>query len=117
MLGAGTLESTLRKAATGLLVDFPGWKDPAEYLPTTDVVLCTSRYESWGASIVEALAAGAPVVAPDVGIAREAGAFIVDRTSLAEKVAEILEQGTRGTLRLNLPSAEEWARRWKETLV
>lgn len=117
MLGAGGLEGVLRQAAQNLPISFPGWSDPTSYLETADVVLCTSRHESWGASIVEALAAGVPVVAPDVGIAREAGAIIADRNQLASKVIEVMKDGTRGTLRLNLPSAEEWAKSWRETLA
>lgn len=67
---------------------------PAVFLETADVVLCTSLYESWGASIVEALAAGVPVVAPDVGVAKEAGATVVPRAQLAEAVVRVLEEGS-----------------------
>ncbi len=117
MLGAGSLEPQLRALATGLPIEFSGWKDPAEYLPIADVVLCTSLHESWGASIVEALAAGVPVVAPDVGVAREAGAIIAERAHLSEKIIEVLQHGTRGTLHLELLSAEAWAKQWRETLI
>ncbi|MFA5942662.1 MAG: glycosyltransferase [Candidatus Paceibacterota bacterium] len=117
MLGTGSLERVVRRAARDLPVDLLGWQDPAAYLQTADVVLCTSRHESWGASMIEALAAGVPVVAPDVGAAEEAGAFVVDRNQLASKVVVVLQQGTRGTLLLNLPTAEEWAKHWRETLV
>jgi len=117
MLGSGSLETTLKTKAAGLPVEFPGWQDTAAYLAQADVVLCTSRHESYGASIIEALAAGVPVVAPDVGVAREAGADVVTRSDLAQKVTEVLTGGQRGRLKLQLPSAEEWARQWKETLV
>jgi len=117
MLGTGSLEPLVRKAAKGLPVEFLGWEDPAEYLPMTDVVLCTSIHESWGASIVEALAAGVPVVAPDVGIARAAGAIIAESKDFAQKIIEVLQSGVRGVLTLNLPNAEEWAKQWKETLI
>jgi len=116
MLGAGKLESALRKAAQGLPVDFPGWRPPEEYLGRADVVLCTSPYESWGASIVEALAAGVPVVAPDVGIAREAGAIITDRAHLAQAVVRTLGEKPGGVLRITFLSKEEWGKRWRETL-
>ena len=116
MLGKGSLEATLRDTSAGLPVEFLGWRDPAPYLAAADVVLCTSKHESWGASIIEALAAGVPVVAPDVGVAREAGATVVTREKLAETVVDVLKSGQRGTLTLQLPSAEEWAKRWKETL-
>src|SRR3989344_3394996 len=116
MLGAGSLEQSLRQSAGTFPVEFPGWQDTKPYLQVADVVLCTSRHESWGASIVEALAASVPVVAPDVGIAREAGATIAERSQLAHAVIDILQNGTRGTLLLDLPSASEWARLWRETL-
>lgn len=117
MLGSGSLEASLRQTAEGLPVEFPGWQDPAPYLQAAGVVLCTSRYESWGASIVEALAAGVPVVAPDVGIAREAGAIIVPRSDLGKAVIDILNSGRQGELKIPMPSAPEWAKRWRETLT
>jgi glycosyltransferase involved in cell wall biosynthesis len=80
------------------------------------VVLSTSQFEGYGAGIVEALAAGVPVVAPDVGIAREAGAIVVPREELAGAVMKVLEHGMKGELRIKPPDKEEWTRRWKETL-
>ncbi|PIR83440.1 hypothetical protein COU19_00565 [Candidatus Kaiserbacteria bacterium CG10_big_fil_rev_8_21_14_0_10_56_12] len=117
MLGAGRLEAVLHKAAEGVPVEFPGWKPPEEYLKVADVVLSTSPYESWGASIIEALAAGVPVVAPDVGVAREAGALIADHAHLAQVVTQVLEERPRGELRIAFLSKEEWTARWHKTLV
>ncbi|MDP2594118.1 MAG: glycosyltransferase [bacterium] len=117
MLGSGGMEQKLREQAADLPVEFPGWQDPVQHLEVVDVVLCTSKHESYGASIIEALAAGVPVVALDVGVAREAGAIVVPREQLTEAVADVLKKGTRGTLRLALPNALEWAHRWKETLL
>jgi len=119
MLGKGALENEVSRRAEGLRVEILGWKaDPAPYLEVADVVLCTSKYESFGASIVEALAAGVPVVAPDVGVAREAGAIVVPRERLAETVIEMLQstRPIRGELKLKTLSREEWAKRWRETL-
>lgn len=116
MLGKGSLEETLRAHAKGLPVEFAGWQDPLLYFAHASVVLSTSRFESWGASIVEALAAGVPVVAPDVGVAREAGATVVPREQLAAKVIEVLRSGERGELKLNLLDAPAWARAWRESL-
>ena len=118
MLGKGTLEPALHVHAKGLPVEFPGWRsDPKPYLSVADVVLCTSRHESFGASIIEALAAGVPVVAPDVGIAREAGAIVVPREKLAETVIEVLRTRAQGELKLKLFSKEEWAAVWKSSLL
>jgi glycosyltransferase involved in cell wall biosynthesis len=120
MLGSGSLEEDLRKKMLSLgltkNIEFPGWQDPLQHLKKADVVLCTSQAESFGASIVEALAAGVPVVAPDVGVAREAGAVISERTELPQKTIEILQENTRGHLQILLPTREKWAELWKETL-
>lgn len=117
MLGKGSLEAELKVKAAGLPIEFPGWKDPVDYLPKADAVLSTSRHESWGASIVEALAAGVPVVAPDVGVAEAAGARIAERGRLADALIEMLIQKPRGVLKLILPAKEEWAQSWKASLV
>lgn len=120
MLGKGTLEPKVIEYAAMLpahKVEVMGWQaNPEIFLETADVVLCTSLYESWGASIVEALAAGVPVVAPDVGAAKEAGAIVVPRAQLAEAIARVLEGGGVGVLKLSLPGAQEWAQEWKKTL-
>jgi glycosyltransferase involved in cell wall biosynthesis len=116
MLGAGSRGQELRRLASGLPVDFPGWQDPKQYLSVADVVLSTSLHESWGASMIEALLAGVPVVAPDVGIAREAGAIIAAREELGAAVTRVLNSGERGTLCLSLSTKEEWAKRWRDTL-
>ena len=120
MLGRGSLENALKSAAAreGLAeyVEFPGWQDPAEFLKMADVVLCTSQAESFGASIVEALAAGVPVVSDDVGVAKEAGAMIRQREAFAGAILGILSNGARGALLLPLKDASAWAAAWKETL-
>lgn len=119
LLGAGSLESTLRREAASLksYVEFPGWKDPKPYLAVADVVVSTSRHESYGSSMLEALAAGVPVVAPDIGVAKEAGAVIVSRDALSEGVLAVLCSGQRGSLALTVLTAPEWVKRWKESLA
>ena len=116
MLGKGSLENSLRAKAAPLPVEFPGWQDPVAYLAQADVVLSTSQHESWGASIIEALAAGVPVVAPDVGAAREAGAVVAEHGELAQKVAMVLKTHVPGRLLLSLPNAQQWAAEWKQSL-
>lgn len=124
MLGSGTLEACVKKDAAGLpampdgrpRVEFPGWQDPKPYLAAADIVISTSRAESFGASTIEALAAGVPVVAPDVGVAKEAGAQVVPRDRMAAAVVTVLMSGTRGVLRLPFPNAEAWAASWRDTL-
>lgn len=117
MLGSGSLEASIQKQACNLPVELPGWQDTKQYLQIADVVLCTSKHESYGASIIEALSAGVPVVAPDVGIAKEAGAIIVPVSELGDVVISVLNSDQRGVLKISLLSADEWAKRWRETLV
>lgn len=118
MLGDGRLKENAIQEANNLpIVEILGYQNPVTYLGTADVVLCTSWHESFGVSIVEALAAGVPVVAPDVGVAREAGAIIATQAELAETVVEVLQTGASGHLQLHMLSAEEWTKLWKKTLV
>lgn len=118
MIGEGRWRQRLSDAAANLPVTVSlTWQDPLLYLDTADVLLSTSKYESWGAVFVEALAAGVPVVAPDVGIAREAGATVVPRSELAAAVVQVLKSDTRGVLRIAVPTATEWAHAWRETLI
>jgi len=118
MLGAGSLEETLRRQAEqmALPVEFPGWQDPKEFLPVADVVLSTSAYESYGVSIIESLAAGVPVVSLDVGVAKEAGAVVCRPERMAETVVEVLRKKMRGELRIPVLDEAAWARAWRETL-
>lgn len=120
MLGAGSRQEDLAREAADLPVDqvvTPGWVNPIHYLDTADVVLSTSKHESYGATIVEALAAGVPVVAPDVGIAEEAGATVVPRDELATSVVEALMQPRTAQLRLPGLTRDEWARAWVASLT
>ena len=117
MLGSGSLDRSLRALAKDLSVEFPGWQDPVSYTAMADVVVCTSLFESYGVSIIDALSAGVPVVAPDVGIAKEAGAIVVPRNGLASEVIRVLQSGERGVLTLPLLNEVEWAHAWKETLI
>lgn len=117
MLGAGTLEPAIRKLAGSLSIELPGWQEPEPYFQIADVVLCTSKHESWGASIIESLAAKVPVVSPDVGIAKEAGAVVVPRSDLGNMVICVLNSGQQGELKISVPNADEWAKLWEKTLV
>ena len=121
MLGEGSLLARLWERARELgiepFVEFPGWQDPKAYLSYADVVFSTSRHESWGASLIEALAARVPTVAPDVGIAREAGAIVVSRERIAEAIIDVLQSGAEGKLQLPLlTDAPAWASAWRATL-
>jgi glycosyltransferase involved in cell wall biosynthesis len=117
LIGEGSLKGDIKDNAGTLPVEILPWQNELlPYLEKADVVLSTSPAESFGASIIEALAAGVAVVSLDVGVAREAGAIIAERTTLAKKVIEVLESGTRGELKMKLLDKENWAKAWRETL-
>lgn len=97
MLGTGRLLKAVkaRAKARGLTpyLDLPGRADPVPYLAKAELLLATSRYEGYGLAIVEALAAGVPVLSKDVGIAREAGAVIAPGREFPKRAAELLTEG------------------------
>lgn len=113
-----SLQALAKKLGIAEQVVFLGRRsDIFSLYKSADVLLSTSRYEGFGASIVEALAAGCAVVSTDVGVAREAGAILASKKNeIAKKAVEVLLSGTRGALKLVLPPALEWARAWKESL-
>ena len=49
----------------------PWTDDPFSYYKTADLFLLTSNYEGYGMAVVEAMAAGCPVIMTDVGLAGE----------------------------------------------
>jgi len=118
MVGSGGLQEEVRKRSVGLPVQFAGWQqDVTPYLVKASVLMSTSRAESWGGAMVEALAAGVPVVAPDVGIAREAGAIVVPYDGLPEALIRTLSEKRRGELRIPLLSREEWQKVWRASIA
>jgi glycosyltransferase involved in cell wall biosynthesis len=74
-------------AGLGLEIEFAGETDPAPWYARMDVLVLTSRSEAQPLVALEAMAAGVPVVASDVGGCREllAGAGLV--TSPGQPVA------------------------------
>ncbi len=58
----------VHQAAQGLKVRLCGYvSDPASFLSGVDLLLNTSTLEGWPVSIMEAMACGVPVIAPDIG--------------------------------------------------
>jgi len=86
-------------------VFFEGLQNAAPYYKLADLVLVTSRYEGFGAVIVEALSAGKPVLSTDVGIAKEAGAIITSSEQYSKALTEWFRSGPhRGELMLRVDS-------------
>jgi glycosyltransferase involved in cell wall biosynthesis len=71
LVGYGALEGELRGRASSLGLDgavtFTGERDSADMLPSFDVFVQPSLYESQGLALLEAMAAGIPTIASDVG--------------------------------------------------
>ncbi|WP_420126696.1 glycosyltransferase [Longimicrobium sp.] len=70
ILGEGPLRAELQALAASLgVADAVSWEgfqpDPTRYMAAADVFVLSSAYEGFGNVIVEAMAAGAPVVATD----------------------------------------------------
>ncbi len=99
IVGTGECESHLAKLVSRLdlgdSVRFESWADKptlASYYKTADVFLVTSLFEGYGMTLVEAQAAGCPVVSTDVGVAGETRACIVqyDKIDVARNIVKIL---------------------------
>ncbi len=81
--------------------------DGREMMAAFDCLVCTSDYESFGLIFPEALASGAPIVSPPVGVAHEAiiegetGVLTsFDAESIAQGVLEIAAKSERDRARM-----------------
>lgn len=108
------LEAIVRMKGNSLHVFFEGHQDPAPYYALADLVIVPSKYEGYGNVIVEALAAGKPVVSFDVGIAREAGAMLTTEDKLSDALRQWVKDGPRtGVLQIETyPSFEAYVEKY-----
>ena len=86
LAGDGPEMGPLKQLSAGLglaeRVEFVGWVcNPGDFLKTIDLFVVPSRYESFGLVVIEAMAAGVPVITSDI-----------------EGPCEILKGGALGTL-------------------
>lgn len=99
IVGSGSERDMLETHAHALgiheRVFFEGTQDPAPYYALADLLLVPSRYEGYGLVIVEALAAGKPVLSNDVGIARQSGAIVTDEDHFGGALREWFAHGPR----------------------
>lgn len=100
IVGKGSEEERLRGETRRLglerYVEFAGVQgDISPYLARADALLLTSHYEGYGMVIVEALAARVPVIATDVGVAREAGAIVASPREFVQTVLDWISRGPR----------------------
>ncbi len=116
IIGSGSqrvpLENLARELGIAERLVFEGAQDPFPFYKVADLFLLTSSYEGFGMVLVEALAAGCPVVSYDVGIAREAGAIIATAANLPRVAIAVLSEGKRGKLTLNFPNEAEYRELW-----
>jgi glycosyltransferase involved in cell wall biosynthesis len=90
------LEQRARRLGLDRFVEFVSWqRDITSFLSQADIVLVPSRYEGYGMAIVEALATGVPVIATDVGCAREAGAIVVQEKDFPAALVRWASSGPR----------------------
>lgn len=123
VVGDGSLREILREwvhaQELGEHVTFTGWQhDIASYLSRADVVLVPSHFEGYGLTIIEALAAGVPVIATEVGIASEAGVITAPDDEYVASVLRWVENGERTATLEGYPYAdfEDYVQQWCEDI-
>lgn len=98
------LEQRAHRLGLDRFIEFMSWqKDVAPFLSQADILLVPSRYEGYGLVIVEALAACVPVLATDVGCAREAGAIVTSEKDFIATLVQWAKSGPRHATLANYP--------------
>ncbi|MFA5070034.1 MAG: glycosyltransferase family 4 protein [Patescibacteria group bacterium] len=99
VLGDGPYKNIAEKNAAGLSnsVDFVGWADPVEYFDKADIFTYYSYHDNMPNAVLEAMAAGLPVISNVVGA-----------------LPEMIETGVSGIL---VQSDEEYKDQLKQLLI
>ena len=76
IVGKGPKKKSLMSLVQGLHIEkhvvFEDWTDDvASYMKTADIYALSSSWEGWGMVVIEAMAAGLPIIMTDVGCAHE----------------------------------------------
>jgi len=101
--GEGSERLMLQEKAKNLGIEkkvvWMGWQEKKTALyASADVLLVTSHYEGYGLSMAEAAALGCPIVATDVGIAKELRDLGARINVIQERNAEALAQALKESL-------------------
>lgn len=123
ILGTGREYNRLEMLVTRLGLDhrvfFEHYRDPAPYYKLADIVLVPSKYEGYGQVIIEALAAGKPVLSTNVGIAAEAGAIVTTEAEYESSLARWYVSGPKTGELKNYPyaSLEEYVQKYCADII
>ena len=96
----------------------PWTNELASYYKTANCLLLTSNYEGYGLTFVEAAAAGCPIVATNVGIAREVTDYVCevgDMECLSENLVKVLSGDYKPPRLPELPTKEEYLDGYKKS--
>jgi len=72
----------------------PWTDDLASYYKTADLFLLTSNYEGYGRTVIEAQAAGLPILMTDVGVAIGEVVPVGDKAALVAALNKIMDNST-----------------------
>lgn len=109
IVGDGSERKKLEKLAARLgvaeRVFFEGLQDAAPYYVFASLVMVPSKFEGYGRVIIEAFAAGKPVLSTDVGVAHDAGATVSSPENFSDALIGWLENGSREAALKDYPYA------------